>query len=86
MQTYQCDKEYSQKMFGINPDNFLDRLKKSNTYQRNGALSYAARILSDVQELIEANDLESARQQINLAKLVIFEVKDGNLLANVPRQ
>ena len=86
MKTYQCDSEVTQQMFGCNPDLALDRLKKSNSYQRNGALSYAASVLSDAQELIAMGDVERARQEINLAKLIIFEIKDGNLIANVPRQ
>jgi hypothetical protein len=74
------------QMFGCDPDQFLDSLKNSSTYKFTGALMSAASVLSDAQELMAMGDVERARQEINLAKLIIFEIMDGNLVANVPRQ
>lgn len=83
----QVDQENQQRqMFGCDPDAFIDSVKASFSYKMTGGLMSAASVLSDAQELMAMGDVERARQEINLAKLIIFEIMDGTLVANVPRQ
>jgi len=80
------EKNQQLQMFGCDPDAYIDSVKNSMTYKFTGALMSAASVLSDAQELIAMGDVERARQEINLAKLVIFEIMDGNLVGFKPRQ
>jgi hypothetical protein len=73
------------KMFGCNPDNYLASIKNSLSYKFSGAGMCACSVLSDAQELMAMGDVERARQEINLAKLIIMEMMDGNLVLNVER-
>lgn len=84
MQVDQANQQ--RQMFGCDPDAFLDSVKNSVSYKFTGGLMSAASVLSDAQELMAMGDVERARQEINLAKLIIFEIMDGKLIANVPRQ
>lgn len=85
IKSYECDPAVAQKMFGCDPNKILAYVAASGNYQRNGALSCVASMLSDVQYLIAAGEDESARQQINVAKMVLFEVIDGNLFGVIER-
>ncbi len=79
------DKETSLKMFGCEIDKFLENTKNSASYKMSGAYMIVAGLMSDTQELILCGDDEGARQHLNLAKMVLFEIMDGNLIAQVPR-
>ena len=72
-------------MYGCDPDAFLASIRDSLSYKFSGALMCAASIMSDAQEEIAAGMDERARQSLNQAKLIIFEVMDGNLIGSIPR-
>jgi hypothetical protein len=42
-------------------------------------------LMSDAQELIAMDAKEQARQTLNLAKYIIGEISDGNLIGTVQR-
>ena len=83
--TSKIDPAVNAQMFGCDPYKVLDYVLKSDSYKRNGAISYAASMLSDAQELIAMGNDDAARQQINLVKFILFEIADGNLTAVVDR-
>jgi hypothetical protein len=73
------------EMFGCNPDKFIESVKNSITYKFSGAYMVAMGLMSDAQELIAADAKEQARQTLNLAKYIIGEISDGNLIGTVQR-
>jgi len=79
------EREKSLQMFGCDIDKFLENTKNSASYKMSGAYMIVAGLMSDTQELILCGDDEGARQHLNLAKMVLFEIMDGNLIAQVPR-
>jgi hypothetical protein len=72
-------------MFGCDPDIYLDSVKSSATYQLSGASMVVAGLMSDAQEEIASGMDERARQTLNLAKMILFEIMDGKLVGVVPR-
>jgi len=42
--------------------------------------------LSDAQELLSHGDEERSRQTLNVAKAILFEIVDGNLVLTVERK
>jgi hypothetical protein len=79
------EKDVALKMFGCDPDTYLDSVKNSATYQLSGASMVVAGLMSDAQEEIASGMDERARQTLNLAKMILFEIMDGKLLGVVPR-
>ena len=73
------------EMFGCNPDKFIESVKDSITYKLSGAYMVAMGLMSDAQELIAMDAKEQARQTLNLAKYIIDEISDGNLIGTVQR-
>lgn len=73
------------EMFGCNPDKFIESVKDSITYKLSGAYMVAMGLMSDAQELIAMDAKEQARQTLNLAKYIIGEISDGNLIGTVQR-
>jgi hypothetical protein len=45
-----------------------------------------AGLLSDAQELLSHGDEERSRQILNVAKAILFEIVDGNLVLTVERK
>ena len=83
MQVNQLERD--QQMFGCNFQEFLNNITNSASYKMGGAYMIVAGLMSDAQEQIAMGDLEGGRQTLNRAKGVLFEIMDGNLVANVPR-
>ena len=79
------EKDIALKMFGCDPDIYLDSVKSSATYQLSGASMVVAGLMSDAQEEIASGMDERARQTLNLAKMILFEIMDGKLVGVVPR-
>jgi hypothetical protein len=73
------------EMFGCNPEKFVESIKESVTYKFSGAYMVAMGLMSDAQELIAMDAKEKARQTLNLAKYIIGEISDGNLIGTVQR-
>ena len=75
----------SNEMFGCNIDVFIAEVKESITYRLSGAGMVVAGLMSNAQEEIAMGADERARQTLNRAKAVLFEIMDGNLINSVPR-
>lgn len=73
------------QMYGCDPDAFLSSVRDSLSYKFSGALMCAASIMSDAQEELAVGMDERARQSLNRAKLILFEVMEGNLVGSIPR-
>lgn len=67
------------KCFGCKKEDFLASVRNSITFKiepdpKVGAAKIAASLMSDAQEQIAHGDGEGARQTLNRAKLVLFEL------------
>ena len=62
----------SQQMFGCDIEEFMESVTSSPIFELTGPGMVIASILSDVQEMIEHNMKEEARQHLNIAKHIIF--------------
>lgn len=63
------------KLFGCSIDTMREWIERSITYKVAGRDMFVASILSDAQELIGMGATEQARQLINRAKWVLFELE-----------
>lgn len=75
----------SREMFGCDIEVFMASVRDSISYQLSGANMVVAGLMSDAQEEIAAGMDEQARQTLNRAKAVLFEIMDGNLVGSVAR-
>ena len=72
------------KMYGVaDIDAYIDSIKGSFTYKAVGGNMIVAGLMSDAQELIEACSQYRARQTLNRAKAVLFEIMDGRMIGTV---
>jgi hypothetical protein len=80
----QATQPNNQAMYGVNDINqFIASVKNSVTYKFTGANMVVAGLMSDAQTQIEFDDLEGARQSLNRAKAILFEIMDGALVGTV---
>jgi hypothetical protein len=70
-----------QSMYGCVADEFLAQIQDSCTYKMVGANMVVAGLMSDAQEEMAMGNVEAARLTLNRAKLVLFQVMEGNLNA-----
>ena len=75
----------SREMFGCDIDHFMDSIRNSATYKLSGANMVVAGLMSDAQEELAMGANERARQTLNCAKAVLFEIMEGKLIADVAR-
>lgn len=66
-------KQVALKMYGCDPEKFKQSAEESMTFKWNGAPMVLISMLSDVQEMVERDLKEDARQHINLVKYLISE-------------
>ena len=75
------------KMYGVaDIDAYIDSIKGSFTYKAVGGNMIVAGLMSDAQELMAmetTRDAERARQTLNRAKAVLFEIMDGRMIGTV---
>lgn len=72
------------KMYGVaDIDAYIDSIKGSMTYRAIGANMIVAGLMSDAQELLSVGDNERARQTLNRAKAVLFQIMDGQLIGTI---
>lgn len=72
------------RMYGIADINgWKAQMRDYPTYKVSGANMIVAGLMSDAQELMAHGDVERARQTLNLAKSVLFDVMDGELVGTV---
>ena len=74
------------RMYGVaDIDQFIRDLTDSITYKCSGGHMVVAGLMSDAQELMAGGDTERARRYLNIAKHVLFEIADGQLVGSVER-
>jgi hypothetical protein len=72
-------------MYGFEDiDAYIESVKESITYQFTGGNMIVAGLMSDAQELMAFGDTERARQTLNVAKTILFNIMDGNLVGTQP--
>jgi hypothetical protein len=72
-------------MYGFDDiDSYIESVKESITYQFTGGNMVVAGLMSDAQELMAFGDTERARQTLNVAKTILFNIMDGNLVGTQP--
>ena len=79
-----AQRNQNRAMYGVaNIDIYIDSVKESITYKAVGGNMIVAGLMSDAQELLSVNDNERARQTLNRAKAVLFEIMDGRMIGTV---
>ena len=72
------------RMYGVaDIDEWKRSMRYSATYKSVGANMVIAGLMSDAQELMAHGDVERARQTLNIAKSVLFDVMDGEMVGCV---
>jgi len=72
------------RMYGINNiDQYIENVKQSMTYRFSGGNMIVAGLMSDAQEQMAMDDVEGARKTLNLAKNILFQIMEGQLVGNV---
>jgi hypothetical protein len=77
--------EFDQQCYGCEIQEFIAQIQQNISYQLSGANMVVAGLMSDAQEELAVGANERARQTLNRAKAVLFEIMDGNLVGNVAR-
>ena len=67
----------SKEMFGMSESDIREQYMESITAKLSGLEMVVAGILSDCQELTERGQSERVRQQLNVAKFILFEMMDA---------
>jgi len=75
----------SQEMYGCDIEQFIAQIKSSVSYKLGGAGIVVAGLMSDAQEEIAMGADERARQSLNRAKAILFEIMEGKMILEVPR-
>ena len=87
--TQTLDAEWTERnirMYGVaDIAEWKRNMRASATYKCVGANMIVAGLMSDAQELMAHGDVERARQTLNLAKSVLFDVMDGEMVGCVER-
>ena len=79
-----AQRNQNRAMYGVaNIDIYIDSVKESITYKTVGGNMIVAGLMSDAQELLSVGDNERARQTLNRAKAVLFEIMDGRMIGTV---
>jgi hypothetical protein len=69
------------QMYGfVSIDAYIASVKDSFTYKFTGGNMIVAGLMSDAQEQMAHGDTEGARKTLNIAKTIMFEIMDGNLV------
>ena len=66
----------SKEMFGMSESDIREQYMESITAKLSGLEMVVAGSLSDCQELTAMGRSESVRQQLNVAKFILFEMMD----------
>ena len=69
-------------MYGCDIEAFKESVKDSFTYKVTGGYMVIASLLSDAQEQLAHGDDFGARQTLNKAKALIFDMADGGMTFN----
>ena len=66
-------------MYGCDIEAFKESVKQSFTYKVTGGYMVIASLLSDAQEQLAHGDDFGARQTLNKAKALLFDMADGDM-------
>ena len=69
--------DWELQAYGASKADILESIKDSITFRLSGPGLVVASYLSDAQEMIEYDSKESARQFINIAKMLMMEFELG---------
>jgi hypothetical protein len=73
------------QMYGVaNIDAYIESVKASFTYKTTGGNMIVAGLMSDAQEQMAFGDTEGARKTLNIAKTILFQIMDGELVGTQP--
>lgn len=77
----------NESMYGFaDMDAYIESVKASITYKFTGGNMIVAGLMSDAQEQMAHDDTEGARQTLNIAKAVLFQIMEGTLVGTVERK
>jgi hypothetical protein len=65
-------------------DGYIDQVKDSITYKFEGGNFVVAGLMSDAQEQMSYGNTEGARKTLNIAKFIMFQIMDGDLIGTRP--
>jgi hypothetical protein len=68
-----------QTVYGCNITEYKESVRRSITYRFTGGNMVVAGLMSDAQELMAMGQTEAARQMLNRAKAVLFDIMDGEM-------
>ena len=75
------------QMYGVaNIDAYIKSVVNSFTYKVTGGNMIVAGLMSDAQEQMSFGDTEGARKTLNIAKAVLFQIMDGQLVGTQPER
>jgi hypothetical protein len=75
------------QMYGVaNIDAYIKTVVNSFTYKVTGGNMIVAGLMSDAQEQMSFGDTEGARKTLNIAKAVLFQIMDGQLVGTQPER
>ena len=75
------------QMYGVaNIDAYINSVVNSFTYKVTGGNMIVAGLMSDAQEQMSFGDTEGARKTLNIAKAVLFQIMDGQLVGTQPER
>ena len=75
------------QMYGVaNIDAYINSVVNSFTYKVTGGNMVVAGLMSDAQELMSFGDTEGARKTLNIAKAIVFQIMDGQLVGTQPER
>ena len=66
-------------MYGCDIDQFKASATRSMTYRFSGGGMLVASLMSDAQELMAMGDVEQARQTLNKAKALLFDIMEDKM-------
>ena len=79
--THTTQTSRNESMYGFNDiDGYIDQVKESITYKLHGGHFVVAGLMSDAQEQMGYGNTEGARQTLNIAKTIMFQIMDGDLI------
>jgi len=75
------------QMYGVaNIDVYINSVVNSFTYKVTGGNMVVAGLMSDAQEQMAFGDTEGARKTLNIAKAILFQIMDGQLVGTQPER
>jgi hypothetical protein len=75
------------QMYGVaNIDAYINTVVNSFTYKVTGGNMVVAGLMSDAQEQMSFGDTEGARKTLNIAKAILFQIMDGQLVGTQPER